>query len=230
MAQVDQFSGTAATRLGVLAEIGWLSQQPKDFQALVARLGRWRKLEASETIYLAGEEPDGLYGLAEGILEMTFPLISEEPVVVHRAEPGFWIGDASILTDQKRFVTVSAATRARVFVIPASSIRRIVEEEPRHWRSFYDQCVTNQITTLMLLAESMSLSPRARIARILLRLALPDGSVPGTQEDLGRLLGMTRSSARRALSSLIEIGAVASGYGVLSIRDRTILERLVREA
>ena len=230
MAQVDQLSANAATRLGVLAEIGWLSRQPKDFQALVARLGRWRKLEARETIYLAGEEPDGLFGLAEGILEMTFPLISEEPVVVHRAEPGFWIGDTAILADQKRLVTVSAATRARVFVIPASSIRRIVTEEPRHWRSFYDQCVTNQTTTLMLLAESMSLSPRARIARILLRLALPDGSVPGSQEDLGRLLGMTRSSVRRALSSLIEIGAVASGYGAVSIRDRTILEKLVREA
>jgi CRP-like cAMP-binding protein len=230
MAQVDQLSGSAATRLGVLAEIGWLSRQPKDFQSLIARLGRWRKLEARETVYLAGEEPEGLFGLAEGILEMTFPLISEEPVVVHRAEPGFWIGDTAILTDQKRLVTVSAATCARVFVIPASSIRRIVKEEPRHWRSFYDLCVTNQVTTLVLLAEAVSLSPRARIARILLRLALPDGSVPGSQEELGRLLGMTRSSVRRALSSLIEMGAVASGYGVLSIRDRTILEGLVREA
>jgi CRP-like cAMP-binding protein len=230
MAQVDQLSGSAATRLGVLAEIGWLSRQPKDFQSLIARLGRWRKLEARETVYLAGEEPEGLFGLAEGILEMTFPLISEEPVVVHRAEPGFWIGDTAILTDQKRLVTVSAATCARVFVIPASSIRRIVKEEPRHWRSFYDLCVTNQVTTLVLLAEAVSLSPRARIARILLRLARPDGSVPGSQEELGRLLGMTRSSVRRALSSLIEMGAVASGYGVLSIRDRTILEGLVREA
>jgi CRP-like cAMP-binding protein len=230
MAQVDQLSGSAATRLGVLAEIGWLSRQPKDFQSLIARLGRWRKLEARETVYLAGEEPEGLFGLAEGILEMTFPLISEEPVVVHRAEPGFWIGDTAILTDQKRLVTVSAATCARVFVIPASSIRRIVKEEPRHWRSFYDLCVTNQVTTLVLLAEAVSLSPRARIARILLRLALPDGSVPGSQEDLGRLLGMTRSSVRRALSSLIEIGAVASGYGAISIRDRTLLETLVREA
>jgi DNA-binding IclR family transcriptional regulator len=76
----------------------------------------------------------------------------------------------------------------------------------------------------------VSLSPRARIARILLRLALPDGSVPGNQEDLGRLLGMARSSVRRALSSLIEIGAVTSGYGTIAIRDRTILEKLVREA
>ena len=230
MAQLDQFTDTAPKRLGVLAEVGWLARQPSDFQGLVARLGRWKTLEAGETIYLAGEDPDGLFGLGDGILEMTFPLIGEEPVVVHRAEPGFWIGEAAILMNQKRFITVSAATQARVFVIPSSSVRRIVDEEPRHWRSFYDQCLTNQITTVTLLAEALSLSPRARVARILLRLARPDGSVPGSQEDLGRLLGMTRSSVRRALSSLIEVGAVASGYGVLSIRDRTVLERLVYEA
>jgi CRP/FNR family transcriptional regulator, cyclic AMP receptor protein len=230
MAQLDQFTETTAKRLGILARAGWLARQPADFQDVVARLGRWKTFEAGETIFLAGDEPDGLFGLGEGILEMTFPLIGEEPVVVHRAEPGFWIGEAAILMDQKRFITVSAATRARVFVIPSSSVRRIVEEKPRHWRSFYDQCLTNQMTTLTLLAEALSLSPRARVARILLRLARSDGSVPGSQEDLGRLLGMTRSSVRRALSSLIEVGAVTSGYGVLSIRDRTMLERLVFEA
>jgi hypothetical protein len=81
-----------------------------------------------------------------------------------------------------------------------------------------------------LLAEALALSPRARVARILLRLAGSDGAVPGSQEDLGRLLGMTRSSVRRALTSLIDLGAVESGYGRLSVRDRAALERLTHEA
>lgn len=187
-------------------------------------------MHPGEIIYLAGDDPDGLYGLGDGILEATYPLIGDEPIAVHRAEPGFWIGEAAILTQGKRSITLTAATAARVFVIPASSIRRIVEEEPRHWRSFYEQCYTNQMMTLTLLAEALSLTPRARVARVLLRLARPDGAVPGSQEDLGRLLGMTRSSVRRAITSLIEIGAVTSGYGVLSVRDRAALERLSREA
>ena len=230
MAQLDHLPTRAELRLGVLARIGWLSGQPEAFLSLVARLGRWRNFGPGETIYHAGDEPEGLFGLAEGILEITFPLISDEPVVVHRAEPGLWIGDTAILTDQRRIITVSAATRARLFMIPAFSVRRMVEDDPRHWRCFYDQCVTNQVTTLMLLAEAISLSPRARIARILLRLALPDGSVPGSQEDLSRLLGMARSSVRRTLANLVDIGAVTTGYGAISIRDRTLLENLVREA
>ena len=230
MAQLDHLAENVGKRLGILARTGWLARQPYDFQTLIARLGRWRDLRAGEIIYIAGDEADWMAGLAEGIFEVTFPLVSDEPVVIHRAEPGFWTGEASVLAGQTRAISIAAATDARVFVIPAPSIRRLLEEEPRHWRSFYDLSLTTSRTTATLLAEALSLSPRARVARILLRLAGPDGSVPGSQEDLGRLLGMTRSSVRRALSSLIDMGAVQSGYSVLSIRDRTLLDKITHEA
>jgi CRP/FNR family transcriptional regulator, cyclic AMP receptor protein len=61
----------------------------------MARLGRWREFKAGELLYLAGDEADCMVGLAEGILEITFPLVGDEPVVIHRAEPGFWTGEAS---------------------------------------------------------------------------------------------------------------------------------------
>jgi CRP/FNR family transcriptional regulator, cyclic AMP receptor protein len=230
MAQLDQFVDDTAQRLGILVRTGWLSRQPGDFQARIARLGRWREFKAGETIYLSGEEAEWMVGLAEGIFEITFPLLSDEPVVIHRAEPGFWTGEMSVLKGQKRIISIAAATDVRVFVIPASGIQRMLAEEPRHWGPFYDLSLTSSRIAVTLLAEVLSLSPRARVARILLRLARQDGSVPGSQEDLGRLLGMTRSSVRRALASLIEVGAVKSGYGVLSIRDRDLLERLSGEA
>jgi CRP-like cAMP-binding protein len=227
---MDQLVGNNASRLGVLARTGWLSRQSPEFQTLISRLGRWREFKAGETLYLSGEVADYLVGLAEGIFEITFPLVSDEPVVVHRAEPGFWTGETCVIAGQERILSVAAATDVRVFVVPASSIHRMLTEDARHWGPFFDLSLANSQTAVSLLAEALALSPRARVARILLRLARADGSVPGSQEDLGRLLGMTRSSVRRALSSLIEAGAVTSGYGVLSLRDRTLLERLTTEA
>lgn len=230
MAQLDQLDENATNRLGILAQTGWLSRQPQEFQTQIARLGRWRDVRSGEIIYLAGDEADSMVGLASGILEITFPLVSDEPVVIHRAEPGFWTGDAALLPGQRRYISIAAATDVRVFVLTSSSVRRLLEQEPRHWRSFYDLSLSSSVIAITLLAEALALSPRARVARILLRLGDTDGTVRGSQEDLGRLLGMTRSSIRRALSSLIDMGAVQSGYGVLSIRDRTILEKLTREA
>jgi len=230
MAQFDQLAENTAKRLGILLETGWLSRQPAGFQALVARLGRWREYRAGETIYLAGDEADWILGLQEGILEITFPLVSDEPVVIHRAEPGFWTGEACVLAGHTRFISVGAATDVRVFAIPATAIRRALEREPQYWGSFFDLSLTSSVVGITLLAEAVSLSPRARVARILLRLARADGSVQGSQEDLARLLGMTRSSVRRALASLIEGGAVESGYGVLRISNRTWLQKLTNEA
>ena len=230
MAQLDHFVDDGVQRLGVLGQTGWLSRQPGDFQARIARLGRWREFPAGEILYLSGDQAEWVVGLAEGIFEVTFPLLSDEPVVIHRAEPGFWTGEMSVLKGQRRLISIAAATDVRVFAIPGSAIRHMLAQEPRHWPSFFDLSLTSSGVAVTLLAEVLSLSPRARVARILLRLARPDGSVPGSQEDLGRLLGMTRSSVRRALASLIEEGAVKSGYGVLSIRDRDLLDRLTGEA
>jgi CRP-like cAMP-binding protein len=230
MAQLDQFVENTTDRLGVLAHMGWLSRQPADLQAHAARLGRWRIYDAGEVVYLAGDAADSMVGLGEGILEVTFPLVSDEPVVIHRAEPGFWTGEMSIVSGQARIISIAAATRVRVFILPGAGIRRLLAEEPRHWPSFYELSLSSSLTAITLLAEALALSPRARVARILLRLAGDDGSVPGSQEDLGRLLGMTRSSVRRALTSLIDLGAVQSGYGRLSLRDRATLERLTHEA
>jgi CRP-like cAMP-binding protein len=230
MAQLDQSLQNPAARLGVLARTGWLSRQPADFLAHVARVGRWREVKAGELVYLAGDDADWLFGLAEGILEVTFPLVGDEPVVIHRAEPGFWSGEMCVIPGQKRIISIAAATDVRVFILPGPGVRHMLEQEPRHWRSFFDLSLTNSGIAVTLLAEALALSPRARMARILLRLARPDGSVPGSQEDLARLLGMTRSSVRRALSSLIDAGAVQSGYGVLTLRDREMLARLTNEA
>jgi CRP-like cAMP-binding protein len=230
MAHLDQSGANAYLSLEALAHRGWLARQSLGFQTLVARLGRWRQFVAGEIVFSAGDEADYLIGLGEGILELTFPLVSDEPVVIHRAEPGFWTGDFSLIAGQTRIISISAATEARVFVVPAAKVRRALANEPSHWPPFYELSLQSTRTAVMLLAEALALSPRARVARILLRLAGPDGSVAGSQEDFARLLGMTRSSVRRALSSLLEMGALETGYGALSIRDRGILESLSSEA
>jgi len=230
LAHLTQSGGTGRGQLGVLGEVGWLSQQPPDFQAVVARLGRWREFRPKEIIYLAGSAPDGLYGLAAGTLEISFPLVGEEQVTVHRAEPGFWIGEAAILASQDRFITLTAATPVKVLFVSRIELRRLIEADPRHWGAFYEQSVGNQIITLTLLAEVLSLTPRARVARLLLRLADAEGVVTGNQEDLARLLGMTRSSIRRVITNLAESKLIATGYSSLRILDHGGLEGLVREA
>lgn len=216
--------------LAPLDRIGWLAAQPEGFRQWVAENGRWRRFAAGETIYLAGDAPNGMYGLGSGALEITFPLQGDEEVTLHRAEPGFWIGEAAPMAGATRIVGLSAALDSRVFHIPLAAQRELLRRDPGAWQVFYEQSFANLSLALTLLAETLSLTPRARLAKLLLRLADAGGTVQGNQDDLGRLIGMTRSSVRRSLASLVEAGAVQTGYRSLRILDEAAVRAISREA
>ena len=219
-----------ADTLWPLDERGWLAGQPRDFQAWMLENGRWRTYAAGKLIYDFGDVPDGLYGLGSGALELTLPLVGGEPVTLYRAEPGFWLGESALLARAPRAIALAAATEARVFRVPAARITALLAERPSAWQHFYELSHLNAELAATLLAEVLALTPRARLARILLRHADEDGRVLARQEELARLLGITRSSLQRALASLTQSGAISSGYGSLVVHDRAALEALRDEA
>lgn len=150
--------------LDPLDRVGWLARQPARFRAWAAEAGRWRHFAAGEIIYLPGDEPDGMYGLGSGAFDITFPLQGEEAVTIHRAEPGFWIGEAALMAGATRLVGLSAALESRVFHIPLGALRDLLRHEPGAWRNLYEQSFDNLSVALTLLAESLSLRARPEMS------------------------------------------------------------------
>lgn len=218
----------ATVPLHGLGRVGWLAQQPEEFQQRIAAIGRWANVAAGERLYMVGDEPTAIFGLEDGLLDVTVALNSDEEITLHRGTPGFWIGESALLSENRCAVTVTAASPVRVLKLPASSIRRNLLEHPEDWPCFYRLSHENTMLTARGLAEVLALPPRARFARILLRLAMPDGTVRVTQEELGTLAGMSRAAFRRAFVSLIETSVVHTDYGVIRILDRAALERAAR--
>jgi CRP-like cAMP-binding protein len=221
---LDKFSDLAP-----LDAVGWLAQQPSTFRDWAAAAGRWRRYQKGQVLYDAGDASDGLYGLAAGALDITFPLLAEETVTFHRAEIGFWIGESGLLADEPRAVSVHAAAPSRVFFIAGDVVRTMLAERPEHWRAFYLLSHTNAVTAANLLAEALALSVTARVARRLLRLAAPDGVVSTTQDELAKLVGVARATLQRSLEELAKVGAIETGYRSVRIADRAALERFVNQ-
>jgi CRP/FNR family transcriptional regulator, cyclic AMP receptor protein len=108
--------------------------------------------------------------------------------------------------------------------VPGTALSRSLEAHPGDWRHMHRLAGKNGALAVRMLAEALALPPRARFARLLMRIATPEGRVDCTQEDLGRLAGMSRAAFRRAFASLIGSGAVETGRGRIRIRDRAALE------
>jgi CRP/FNR family cyclic AMP-dependent transcriptional regulator len=195
-----------------------------DFREWVARVARWQSYRAGQFIYMAGDHADGLYGLASGGLEITFPLIADEPVVVYRAEPGFWIGDNAELADTPRLVSLKAATASKILHIPHGAIHSMLKEKPEHWRAFYRLSSINVNRAIGLLAEALSLSVRARVCRRLLQLTENSEETDLTQDDLAKMVGVARSTLRPCLNDLAQQGAIEIGYRRLRVVNRGVLQ------
>jgi CRP-like cAMP-binding protein len=225
----ERHHSPAPSKLHPLDEIGWLSQQPLDFREWAANVGRWKTYQPGQFVYHAGDMSDGTYGLASGGLQVTFPLMAEEPVIIYRAETGFWIGDAAELASEPRIVTVMAAVETRLFHLPSSAIKSLLDSRPEHWRCFYRLSIRNVHLAISLLAEALALTVRARVSRRLLSLADVDGDAEITQDELANLLGVTRPTIRRCLAELEKLGAVETRYRKLRIVDRSVLEALKDE-
>lgn len=210
--------------LKTLATQGWLAAQPLPFQKRMAQLGRWVGVRRGNVVYAVGDAADAIYGLGEGLLDVALVVSEEREVVIHRATPGFWVGDSALLAGSTRTVTISAASDAQLFKLPGPAVLKSLERHPEDWISFYRLSHANVTTSLQALGEVISLPPRARFARALLRLTSASGTVHLTQEELGRMVGMSRAGFRRAFSALIERGIVEVQYGGIRICDRPALE------
>lgn len=211
-------------RLDNLAKTGWLSEQPTDFQIRVAELGRWTSIPRGRQLYSAGDEPDAFYGIDMGLLDISIPISGDEECVVHRAGAGFWIGDGALIPSAPRTLTVEAATDCRLFRVPFPVLRRHLAENPGDWEYMHRLSTLNATLAVRILSEVLSLPSIVRVARLLLRLAAPDGTVTSTHEELGRLAGMSRATFGRSLSRLIANGAIETRYNEIKIVDLHAVE------
>jgi CRP/FNR family cyclic AMP-dependent transcriptional regulator len=209
--------------LGLLGVHGWLASEPEEFKRWAELSGKWRVYQPGQFLYFSGDPSDGIYGLESGSLEVTFPLVAEEPVVLHRAQVGFWVGDNGELSDTPRTISLMAATECRMLHLPRLAIRKLLADDPKHWQSFYRLATINTTVAVGLLAEALSLTLRARMCRRLLLLTDTSIDVTVTQEDLSKMLGVYRSTLRPILNKLAKSGAIELGYRRIRVIDRAIL-------
>lgn len=218
-----------ATKIAPLDKLGWLSEQPQDFVDWVARSGSWRTFSAGQFLYHAGEPSDGLYGLGSGALEITFPLIADEPIAVYRAEIGFWVGDTAELAEKPRIVSMAAATNSSVFHLPSRAINSLLRANPEHWRSFYALTSRNFVLAMTILSETLALTVRARVCRRLLEWGIQSADIEITQNEFAKALGVARGTLSRCLTDLEAQGAIELHYRGVRLLDPDLLATYVNE-
>lgn len=219
--------------LGVLRSHGWFSERSKETQKRLAGIARLRTFEAHEPIYLAGQTPNGVFGLVEGSIKIAFPRNDGENYVAHHAGAGFWVGDLAHFSDAPRLVSIDAAEPTTMVHLRPRDIARLVREDPQLHADFYALTYANFRTALNIIANLAIVSVDKRLAdRLLLEATAhpkANGWVQVSQPDLAQLLAISVPTLRRTMGRFVRAGLVEQGYGRVKIVDSKGLQRILRD-
>lgn len=208
----------------------WLTRRSLSFCARLRDIAELRTFKRNEAVYLAGDPPNGMFGVVEGSVHLYLPRHDGVDFVAYRSGKGYWIGDLALFAHHARLVSVWAAEKTLTIHLPANALRELVNEEPEFYADFYDLTYINMQLALQVLSSFSEESVDRRTARRLLAEAERRGDHPGrfpiTQSELAEMLAVSLPTMRRCLNRLASHGSITLGYSQIQVVDRRTLLHL----
>lgn len=151
-------------------------------------------------------------------------------IVLYRVRPGesCVLTTAGLLEGAAYDAEAICETEVEALLLPAAAFLSLVAEQPS-FRRFAFAAYAARIAALMELAEELAFDEvGTRLARRLLALRAPDGTVPATHEALAAELGTAREVVSRRLKAFERAGHVALARGRIVLADPDGLAAAVR--
>jgi CRP-like cAMP-binding protein len=189
-----------------------------------------REFGDGETIYRAGDEPDGLFGVLEGQIRLTIYAPSGKLLLNAVAETGDWIGENSTLSCRPRLHDAISAGQTKVAHMSQGDAWRLINKDIDFVRALAILASRHQRGAITFASRTLTQPVSAQVAFSLLRIArnAPLQGSPAVlamrQEDLANSIGVTRQTVSPVLRRLQARGVIRLGYGVIEVLDRAALE------
>jgi CRP/FNR family transcriptional regulator, cyclic AMP receptor protein len=210
--------------LAILEADSWFSRIPDERRRLLLEEATVRSLAAGARIYGAGDPPGGLWAVVEGQVQLKgYPAVGLE-LPLPAFGPGTWFGETSTLDGLPRQTDAAAVETSRVLHVSEAAVARAAATAPALYRDLGALASLRQRMALAFYALSAAHPVGDRLALILAGLS-QDGrsAVRMRQEDLARLVGVSRQTLNRHLRALERCGIVQLAYAEITILELSCL-------
>ncbi|MFN8082468.1 MAG: Crp/Fnr family transcriptional regulator [Kineosporiaceae bacterium] len=206
--------------LGSLPLFSQLAAPPLD---AVARASRWRRLDRSEVLFVAGQDCDAFFCVVRGQVKLTLSGADGGEKVLEIISGGETFGEAVMFAGRPYPVTATALLPSELLVVPAATVLDLVGADPLFARQMLAG-MSIRLHTMISDLESISLrSATQRVAGLLLGLSADVDPAAGTsvialpaaKSVLASRLNLTPETFSRTLRDL-------SRAGVISVAGRRI--------
>jgi CRP/FNR family transcriptional regulator, cyclic AMP receptor protein len=213
----------------------WLSQTDPTTRKAFLDAATLRHFIDGEMIFGFEQSQNCMWGVVSGAVRIFVAMGDQEPHLAHCAGPGFWFGEAPLITGGTRAMQALASGPVTLCSIDRSVVVNMAKWNPEIWRSVATLSIMNQLIAIGAAEDLMFKTPSKRMIATLLRLAgwrhgfqgaQPMKTVPVTQLELAETSCLSRSSAAVILKDLGEKGLVRAEYRSIAILDAARLNEL----
>jgi CRP/FNR family cyclic AMP-dependent transcriptional regulator len=223
----------------ILTSRGWLAEIDPDLATAVIDAGRVLEFRRGDALYHPGDEPGGMYGVAEGGILLSTTGRDGLPVPGHIMRRCTWFGYASVLDRQRRKLIPSASEPSLVLYVPLSECERLRTSFPAAGRAFGQLATRGEALYLAIVTDLLTANTDRRLAAVLLRVTgaeTPDrrsdlpidpltdpwsgsNGVPLTQSTLAELGNASSHTVARFIERATRAGWIDWKYGRVRISD-----------
>jgi CRP-like cAMP-binding protein len=206
---------------------------PRQVQAALLDVAHRRRLSPGDSLFLKGSMPDALFGVVQGMLRVSVSGASGREAVIATLKSGHWFGETSLLVGRERVYDTFAMEPTEMAIVSAKDFHRLIASDFDIHLAF-SRLVGMRLRQALNWIDDVILNPLpVRLAHRLLVLTdeahshgLASGDIGASQEDLSRMLGVSRQSVNRQLKMWEADGILRLEYKRIFLLDRDRLSRV----
>ncbi len=215
----------------ILYQDRWLAGLPALAREDVINAAQIKTIPNHTVIFQQEDTHKAFYGLLMGYIDIGKITVEGQETQLTRLSPVQWFGEMSFLDHAPRTHNATSRGDVTLAVIAGSDMTRLLATH----NSFYTALVqlVCQHTRLLYRAvdDFMQMSPERMLARRVLELWEAAGGsdqIRCSQDELARLVGVSRQSINRILGRWEDRRVIERAYRTLIVRDIQTLENILK--
>lgn len=203
----------------------WLSLLTEEQQTRVVRDITFMRYSANAMVERKGEQSHAWIGVQSGLVKVSVGTPDGKLASLTGVPKGGWIGEGSLLKNEKRKFDVVALRESVIIRLPSATFNWLLDSSIPFNRYLLHQ-LNERVAQFIGKAEyDRLLAPDARVARCLAELFNPllypgkDMRLDITQEEVGYLARISRQRTNQALRALETANMLKLEYGAVKVLD-----------
>jgi len=188
------------------------------------------------TVLAAGTPSQQWVGVVGGMLKLETVNVDGRRTTFASVPAGAWLGEGAVLKGEPRPYNIVAIGDSVVATMPRTTFLWLLAES-HPFALWMIQQLNTRLGYYVALVQSFRLNDTTKQVAFCLAELFNQNLYPTarkqvviSQEEIGRLSGVSRTIANRALRELHDRGVICIGYGTIEVLDLAVLDKLAHGA